>query len=150
MKNKGTAGADAKPANGIRLRTLVFGLSATLNIFGGFTTFSGKRCIYTNGKPRDNTERRLTYLRSTIRRLVAIRPPPDARPDEPLTPSRGWRLPGALATGGDLRPGRRADAEPDDEVQVQADQGEDQPGDREHVQRVELAQRIGADLLPSG
>ena len=42
MKNKGIAGADAtpkngaqtKPANGIRLRTLVFGLSATLMLIG--------------------------------------------------------------------------------------------------------------------
>ena len=34
MKNNGTAGASATPANGIRLRTLVFGLSATLTLIG--------------------------------------------------------------------------------------------------------------------
>jgi hypothetical protein len=76
--------------------------------------------------------------------------PAAARPDEALASAGRRRRLTAIAAGGDVRPRRRADAEADDEIQVQADEAEDQPGNREHVQGVELAQRIRAYLLAAG
>ena len=46
--------------------------------------------------------------------------------------------------------GGERDAEPDHEVEVEPDQREERTGDHEHVQRVELAQRIGGDLGAAG
>src|SRR5947209_15969853 len=43
-------------------------------------------------------------------------------------------------------PRRGGRAELDDEVEVRADQGHDQPRDEQHVDRVEPAQRGGAEL----
>src|ERR1051325_6184384 len=85
-----------------------------------------------------------TRRRSTTRSL-AIRTP--SRPRRHQTGAAavggdGLERPGA---GGLRRPRRRCDAEPDDEVQVQADQREDPARDEQHVDRVEARQGVGVD-----
>ena len=82
----------------------------------------------------------------SIRGYSPSEPPRPAGPDEALSAARWRRRLVALAPGGVVRPRRRGDAEADDEIEVQADQREDRARDHEHVQRVELAQRVGADL----
>src|SRR5918994_1088718 len=102
-----------------------------------------------NGFPSRSTSslyRLCSARRSSIRRLATGAASATAGTDEPLAASRRCRRLGALAARGVGRPGRRGDAETDDEVEVQADQAEDQRREHEHVQGVEHAQRVGADL----
>src|SRR5207247_646902 len=48
-----------------------------------------------------------------------------------------------------LRPWRRGDAEPHDEVEVEPDQGDDRARNHQHVDRIEAGESVGTDLGPA-
>ena len=95
-----------------------------------------------NGFPRVLTSS--LYCLKTLRcssRRVGL---PSAAP----APVRG-RLVERAGSGRFLRPRRRRDAEPDDEIEVQPDQGDDRARKQQHVQRVEARQRVAVDVGPA-